>query len=84
MVRSESRKGILLTEEEALRLDSLVSPLLMKGQSLHHMGNHADEIMLNKGSLYNYVDAGIFAAKNIDMPRVVRMGKRKKRRIISK
>ncbi len=81
VVRSESRKGILLTEEEALRLDSLVSPLLMKGQSLHHIcANHADEIMLNERSLYNYVDAGIFAAKNIDMPRVVRMGKRKKKK----
>ncbi len=80
-VRSESRQGIQLTEEEALRLDSLISPLLMKGQSLHHICvNHADEIMLNERSLYNYVDSGIFAAKNIDMPRVVRMGRRKKKR----
>lgn len=80
-VRSESRQGIQLTEEDALRLDSLISPLLMKGQSLHHICvNHADEIMLNERSLYNYVDSGIFTAKNIDMPRVVRMGRRKKKR----
>ena len=80
-VRSESRQGLQLTEEEALRLDSLISPLLMKGQSLHHIcANHVDEIMLNERSLYNYVDNGIFAARNIDMPRVVRMGKRKIRK----
>jgi IS30 family transposase len=77
-VRSEARQGIQLTEEEALRLDTVISPLLMKGQSLHHICvNHADEIMLNERSLYNYVDSGLFAARNIDMPRVVRMGKRK-------
>lgn len=80
-VRSESRQGIQLTEEDALRLDSLISPLIMKGQSLHHICvNHADEIMFNERSLYNYVDSGLFTARNIDMPRVVRMGRRKKKK----
>lgn len=80
-VRSESRQGLQITEEDALRLDSLISPLLMKGQSLHHIcANHADEIMLNERALYNYVGDGIFKAKNIDMPRVVRMGRRKKKK----
>jgi len=51
----------------------------MKGQSLHHICiNHADEIMLDERTLYNYVDKGIFTARNIDMPRVVRMGRRRK------
>jgi hypothetical protein len=37
----------------------------MKGQSLHHIcANHVDEIMLNERSLYNYVDDGIFAARD--------------------
>ena len=80
-VRSESRQGIQLTEEEALRLNSLISPLLIKGQSLHHICiGHADEIMVDERSLYNYVTSGIFTAKNLDMPRVVRMGKRKKKK----
>lgn len=80
-VRSESRQGIQLTEEEALRLDSLVSPLIMRGQSLHHICvSHADETMLNERTLYNYVDNGLFTARNIDMPRVVRMGKRKRKK----
>ncbi len=45
-VRSECRQGLQITEEEAIRLDSVVSPLLMKGQSLHHICiNHADEML---------------------------------------
>ena len=53
-VRSESRQGIQLTELEALRLDNIISPLIKKGQSLHHIfANHADEIMFHKRSLYN-------------------------------
>lgn len=80
-VRSESRQGIQITEEEALRLDTIISPLIKKGQSLHHICvTHADEIMINERTLYNYVDMGIFSARNIDMPRVVRMGKRKKKK----
>ncbi len=79
--RSEVRQGIQITEEEALRIDSIISPLLMKGQSLHHICiNHADEIMMDERSLYNYVDNGLFTAKNLDMPRVVRMGRRKKKK----
>lgn len=80
-IRSESRQGIQLSQEEAVRIDSIVSPLLIKGQSLHHICmNHSDEIMWNERTLYNYVDYGIFTAKNIDMPRVVRMSRRKKKK----
>ena len=80
-VRTESRQGLQLTEEDALRLDGIISPLLKKGQSLHHICvNHVDEIMVGERSLYNYVDSGIFSARNLDMPRVVRMGKRKKKK----
>jgi len=81
VVRSESRQGIQLTEEEASRLDKLISPLIMRGQSLHHICvTHADEIMLNERTLYDYVDKGLFTARNIDMPRVVRMGIRKRKK----
>jgi len=44
--RSEARQGLQIDEMEALRLDNIVSPLLRKGQSLHHICiSHADEIM---------------------------------------
>lgn len=81
-VRSESRQGIQLTEEDGLRLDALITPLIKKGQSLHHICvNHMDEIMVDERTLYNYVDMGLFRARNIDMPRVVRMGKRKRKKV---
>jgi IS30 family transposase len=81
-VRSEARQGIQLSEKEAQRIDAIISPLLKKGQSLHHICiNHKDDIMFDERTLYNYVDYGIISAKNIDMPRVVRMSKRKSRRI---
>jgi len=77
-VLSQSRKGIQLTEQEALRLDAIISPLLRKGQSLHHICIHnRDTIMQNERTLYTWMDLGIFSARNIDMPRKVRMGFRK-------
>lgn len=81
-VRSEARQGIQISEVDALRIDSIISPLLRKGQSLHNICiNHRDEIMYDERTLYNYVDYGIFSAKNIDMPRKVRMSRRKQKKI---
>jgi len=79
-VRSESRSGISISEEEAATLDALVSPLIRKGQSLHHICvSHPDAIMFSEKSIYNYVDAGIFSAKNLDLPRKVKYRPRKGR-----
>ncbi len=81
-VRSESRQGIQLTETEAERIDSIISPLLKKGQSLHNICiNHRDEIMYDERTLYNYVDYSIFSARNIDMPRKVRMSRRRPKKV---
>ena len=77
-VKSESRSGFALSEEELAHLDSVVSPLLKKGQSLHHIAiHHADEVMKSERSLYTYVNNGLFSARNIDMPRTVRMRPRR-------
>lgn len=76
----ESRSGISITEEEATLLDSTISPLIKKGQSIHHIcSNNADSIMFSEKCIYNYVDAGIFSAKNIDLPRKVKYRPRKSR-----
>lgn len=79
LYRSESRSGITIDENEVLRLDSIISPLIKKGQSLHHICfNNKDNIMHSEKSIYNYVDYNIFSAKNIDLPRKVRYKPRKK------
>lgn len=78
LVRSESRSGFALSEIELKQLDDIVSPLLKKGQSLHHIVvHHADELMKSERTLYSYINNGLFTARNIDMPRTVRMRPRK-------
>lgn len=76
--RSESRSGFALSETELKRLDDIVSPLLKQGQSLHHIAvHHTDELMKSERTLYSYVNNGLFTARNIDMPRTMRMRPRK-------
>jgi len=54
-------------------LDDLISPLLKKGQSLAHIYVfHGHEIPCSRKTLYNYIDQGVFTARNIDMRRKVR------------
>lgn len=74
----ESRVGANITEEELLELDGLVSPLIKRGQSVHHIfANNPNEFDISEKSVYRYVSGGLLTAGNIDMPRVVRMRPRK-------
>lgn len=76
----ESREGIAIEPEELIEMDKLVSPLLLKGQSIDHIfTTHKDEIPCCKSTLYRYVGQSIMTARNGDMPRKVRHKKRKKR-----
>lgn len=76
---SDTRKGFALSDAEIKRLDSIISPLLIKGQSIHHIClNHKAELMISERTLYKYIDAGLFSARNIDMPRKVRLRPRRK------
>ena len=76
--RSDSRKGIDLTPEELARLDSIISPLIKQGQSIHQICiNNADLIMVDERTIYNYIDSGVLSVGNIDLPRKVRYKKRK-------
>jgi len=80
-VLSESRSGIALDKAEIERIDSIVTPLLLQGQSPHHIFiQHASELMISERTLYNYIDMGLFKARNIDLPRKVRYRIRKKYR----
>jgi len=77
-IYSEMRTGISLSEEEVKRLDQIVSPLIMKGQSLNHICiNNRDSIMISESTLYRLVNYNVFAARNIDLARKVRYSKRK-------
>ena len=77
-LRSESRSGFAVSEKELNRLNSIISPLIRSGHSLHHICvSHPDELMRSERSLYTYVNNGLLDAKNLDMPRTVRMRPRK-------
>jgi len=77
--KSEARSGIAISEEDLIRIDNIISPLINKGQSLHNIClNHSDEIMICERTAYKYINNNLFTAKNIDMPRTVRMSPRKK------
>lgn len=81
-VRSESRSGFNLTEEELIHLNSVISPLLMNGQSLHHiMVNNSDRISCCEKTAYIYVNNNLFDARNIDMPRIVRFRPRRRKSV---
>lgn len=75
-----SREGINQTPESIQRMNDLITPLIHKGQSVAHIyATHAEDIGCSRKTLYTYIGQGIFDVKNIDMRRVVRYKKRKKR-----
>jgi len=66
-----------MTRDELAALDSLVSPLIRKGQPLAHiLAHHAEEIPCGERTLYKYISAGYLTARNLDMRRTVRYRKR--------
>lgn len=78
-ILSESRTGISLSEEEIKTLDELITPLVLKGQSLYHISIvHKNEINCSLSTLYNYIDQKLLSVNNIDLPRKVRYKQRKK------
>lgn len=77
-ILSESRQGISLSEAEVNHLDGLISPLIMKGQSLNHICvNNKDSFTVSESTLYRLIEYNVFTARNIDLPRKVRYSKRK-------
>ena len=84
-VRTEARTGIAISEGELNHLDQFVTPLLKRGQSIHHICvNNANSIMYSEKTLYNYIDSGLLTACNLDLPRKVRYRPRKKAGLVHK
>lgn len=78
-ILSEARSGISLSEEEIRYLDEIVTPLVHKKQSPHHICvTNQDSIMISERTLYRLIDARIISAMNMDLPRKVRYSARKK------
>lgn len=76
---SQARSGANISEAALKSLDEFVSPLIKKGQAIHHIVvSNPDQFNLCEKTLYRYVDARLIAARNYDLPRVIRMKPRKR------
>lgn len=77
-VLSETRTGISLSESEIHHLDEIVTPLIRKGQSPHHICvTNQDAIMVSERTIYRLIDSRILSSMNIELPRKVRYSARK-------
>lgn len=74
----ESREGVNLTPAELERLDTIITPLIKRGQSIHHIFvNNKDILMVDERTIYSYIEMGMLTAGSMDLPRKVRYRKRK-------
>lgn len=78
--RSESRKGIHLTDEELSSLNMLLSTSIKKGQPISHIfAEHEDEIPVTSRTAYTYINNGLLDVRNIDLRRQASYKKRRKK-----
>ena len=50
---SDSRSGVMITDDELAELDNLISPLIKNGQSIYHITiNNSDQINWSSKTLY--------------------------------
>ncbi len=76
----DSRKGLSYTEEELMFLDRLISPLIQRGQSPHHVyTTNKDSLMVSERTIYRLIDSRAVSAMNLDLPRKLRFKARRKR-----
>lgn len=77
---SESRSGLCISEAEIARLNTIISPLVQQGQSIHQIYvSHENELMCSEKTIYNYIDACLLDVRNIDLPRKVKFRERYKK-----
>jgi IS30 family transposase len=80
-IRVISRVGIGIDAEDLRGVDAIVRSGLEKGQPLVHIYlANRDAIPVSLRTLYNYIDAGVLTAKNIDLRRKVSYKPRKKKK----
>jgi IS30 family transposase len=73
----DKRSGIAINEAEFQFTNDLITPLVKKGQSFHHIyETHKHELPICERSFYNYQHLALFDVDNISHPRLVRFRKR--------
>ncbi|MEI6188649.1 MAG: helix-turn-helix domain-containing protein [Alphaproteobacteria bacterium] len=75
-LRTTSREGISLSEDELIALNELTVPLIKKGQPIAHIfSKHKEDIPCTSRTFYSYVEKGYLSLCNIDLRRKVRYKK---------
>ena len=76
---SKARKKTHADKDELKRIDSIVSPLIRKGQPISHIySEHGTEIGISPRTLYRYIDMGCLKVNNFDLRRKVSYKQRKR------
>ena len=73
----ESRAGINMSKHDLHEKDAVITPLVFQGQSPYQILVNHPELDMSVRSLYNYIDMGLFSARNIDLKRKVKFKVRK-------
>lgn len=76
----ESRNGVNISEEELKQMDSIVTPLILQGQTPYQILENHSELQCSEKTIYNYISSGTLSVKNIDLPRKVKYKPRKQER----
>jgi hypothetical protein len=58
-------------------MDSIVSPLILQGQTPYQIIKNHPEIKCTEKTIYNYITSGAYSVKNLDLPRKVKYKPRK-------
>lgn len=76
---TDCRTGLSYTEGEIQYIDEVISPLIKKKQSIHHICvTQSDKILCSERTVYKLVNEGVLTVRNIDLPRMVRYRPRQK------
>lgn len=74
---SSSRQGINRSRTEIRKINAIVQPLVLNGQSPYHILCNHPELQMSVKTMYNYIDQGVLTTRNIDLKRKVKFKPRK-------
>ena len=75
----ESRSGIDFENDEFRKMDKIIKEEVDKGHSFYMIVLDHPEFNITERTLYYYQEKGYLSCKNIDLPRIVRYRKRKRK-----
>ena len=66
----DSRTGVHPDDEHLARMNGILSPCILKGQSVHHVVVSNKDVFqgVSERSVYEYISGGLFDAKRGDLP----------------